>query len=114
MPNAETIRQLNDNLRINHRGGKIAVTPGVMALNDLPTILRQLREFTDFDDSNDVHKERDFGAFKYQGASHIAGTGPLIFFSISYYDKELMMGSPDPSRPDITERVLVLMLSSEY
>ncbi len=114
MPDTDRIRQLNDELRINFRGGMIAVTPGVMALGDLPTILKQLREFTAFDEGNNVHKERDFGSFQYQGASHIAGTGPLLFFQISYYDKELMMGSPDPAKPELTTRHLVLMLADEY
>jgi hypothetical protein len=114
MANADRIRQLNDKLRTTFRGGKIAITPGVMALGDLPTILKQLREFSAFTSDCDPEGVHDFGAFKYNGASHITGEGPLIFFKFDYYDKELMFGSPNAANPEVTCRICTLMLSSEY
>lgn len=114
MPNTGKIRQLNDELRTTFKGGKIAITPGVMALGDLPTILKQLREFSAFDEDCDPHHEHDFGAFNYRGASHIVGEGPLIYFKLDYYDSALQFGSPDPAEPELTTRVLTLMLADEY
>jgi len=114
MPETEKIRQLNDLLRTTLRGGRIAITPGVMALGDLPTILKQLREFSDFNEGNDPHKERDFGAFHYERASHIAGKGPLLFFQISHYDKEMMFASPDPTVRELTTSIITIMLAEDY
>ena len=107
MSNTDKIRALNDELRTSFTGGKIATTPGVLALGDLPAILKQLREFSDFPPENDPYQEHDFGSFKHEGE--------LLFWKIDYYDPELMMGSPDPAEPALTARVLTLMLSSsEY
>ena len=106
MPDTDKIRALNDELRTRFKGGKIATTPGVLALGDLPAILKQLREFSDFTSGNDPHHEHDFGAFKHDGQ--------LLFWKIDYYDPELMMGSPDPAEPALTARVLTLMLAEEY
>lgn len=114
MADVAKIRALNDQLRQTFKGGKIAVTPGVLALGDLPTILQQLRDFSAFDQGNDPHQEHDFGAFNYKGRPHIVGEGPLIFFKLDYYDKELMMGSPNPAIPEVTSRVLTIMLAEEY
>jgi hypothetical protein len=111
MPDTTKIRELNDQLRQTFKGGKIAVTPGVLALGDLPTILQQLRDFSDFDHDSCEH---DFGAFKYNGRSEISGAGPLIFFKLDYYDTALQFGSPDPSIPELTSRVLTIMLAQEY
>ena len=112
MPNTDRIRQLNDELRTTFKGGKIAITPGVMALGDLPTILKQLREFSEFDERSDPY--RDFGAFHYEGSSHIGGKGPLLFFQISHYDNALMFASPDPTLPEVTTSVLTILLAEEY
>lgn len=106
MSDTNKIRFLNDELRTSFRGGKIATTPGVLALGDLPAILKQLREFSDFPPENDPHREHGFGAFKHDGQ--------LLFWKIDYYDPELMMGSSDPAEPALTARVLTLMLAEEY
>ena len=105
---------MNDELRTTFKGGKIAITSGVMALRDLATVLKQLREFSTFDQDNDPHHEHDFGAFKYDGAQHVPGEGPLIYFKLDYYDSALQFGSPDPAKPELTTRVLTVMLAEEY
>ena len=112
MPKTDRIRRLNDQLRTTFKGGKIAITPGVIALGDLPTILQQLKEFDAFDEHGDLC--RDFGAFHFSGSSPIAGKGPLLFFQISHYDKELMFASPDPTIPEVTTSVLTILLAEEY
>jgi hypothetical protein len=114
MPNTERIRQLNDELRTTFQGGKIVATQGVIAIGDMPTILKQLREFSAFDQDNDPHHEHDFGAFKYKHAQHERGDGPLIYFKLDYYDRALQFGSPDPAVPELTTRVLTIMLAEEY
>jgi len=106
VPDTDRIRELNDELRTSFKGGKIATTPGVLALGDLPAILKQLREFSDFDPGNDTYGEHDFGSFRHNVQ--------LLFWKIDYYDPELMMGSSDPAEPALTSRVLTLMLSDEY
>ena len=106
MSNVEKIRTLNDELRTSFRGGRIATTPGVLALEDLPTILKQLQEFTDFEPGNDPHQEHDFGTFLHNGQ--------LLFWKIDYYDPDLMMGSSDPAEPELTCRILTIMLAEEY
>ncbi len=114
MQDIKRIRELNDKLRTTFRGGKIAITPGVMALGDLPTILKQLREFSAFDDSNDPHQEHDLGIFRYRGAAHIAGEGPTVLFKFDYYDSSLQFASPDAANEEATSRVLTIMLAEEY
>ena len=62
--------------------------------------------FDDFNADNDPHGEHDFGAFQIE---HLK-----FFWKIDYYDKDLCYGSENPTDPDVTERVLTLMLAEEY
>ena len=41
-------------------------------------------------------------------------TGEQIFWKIDYYDANLEYGSDDPSRPEVTTRVLTIMFAREY
>jgi hypothetical protein len=106
MPNTEKIRALNDQLRMSLKGGRVAATPGVLALNDLPTILTQLQEYKDFKPGDDVYHEHDFGSFMHEKQ--------LLFWKIDYYDSDLLLGSSDPSDPAVTARVLTIMCAEEY
>lgn len=90
------------------------MTQGVLAICDVPTVLRQLQGFSDFDKANDPHGEHDFGAFQYSGRPEVAGKGPLIYFKIDYYDPDLRFGSADPAIPEVTSRVMTVMLAEEY
>lgn len=107
------VRALNDELRTGSletvaRLGKRVFTQGVWALGPSACldILLKLKTFSDFEDANDPWKEHDFGAFHHKGEK--------IFWKIDYYDKACEAGSPDPSDPDVTCRVLTVMLASEY
>jgi Protein of unknown function (DUF3768) len=62
--------------------------------------------YDDFCHGNDPYEEHDFGAFDAEGAH--------IFFKIDYYDKALENHSPDPCDPNVTERVITIMLAEEY
>jgi len=70
------------------------------------TIVERVRTFDDFSDDNDPYGEHDFGAFEQDGDK--------IFWKIDYYDRQLTQGSPDPTDPKLTTRVLTVMLASEY
>jgi len=104
----EKIRELNDKLRRNLDTGLAVITPGVAALGAeaVKKIVQTIAVFDDFCHANDPHQEHDFGSFEAQGEP--------IFFKIDYYDPSLSMGSPDPSDAMVTQRVITIMLASEY
>ncbi len=103
------IRRLNDAFRhgeVMH--GTVVITEGIQSLGDdcIAAILAKIAEFDDFSEANDPHGEHDFGAFSHAGAK--------IFWKIDYFDRDLKYHSPDAANPDVTQRVLSVMLASEY
>jgi hypothetical protein len=102
------IQQLNDEFRQRLTGGIAVMTPGVAALGPtaVERIVKTVQVFDDFTHASDPWSEHDFGA--------LDADGEKIFFKIDYFDKGLKAHSPDPSNPAVTERVLTLMLASEY
>ena len=84
------------------------VTSGVAELSDAlkSKVLMQVANFQDFTPANDPHGEHDFGSFMLLGQK--------FFWKIDYYDKEMEQGSEDPSDPEKTTRVLIIMLAEEY
>lgn len=108
MDNSKQIARLNDLLRCEGIGGRVMITQGVQALcvETRKNIFRQVRAFDDFNKDNDPYGEHDFAALTIEGKQ--------INFKFDYYDKEVQHGSEDPSDPTITERVMTIMLASEY
>jgi hypothetical protein len=108
LPRAEAIAQLNDQLRKTGTGGRIMVTSGVRSLPDYDTgaLLSALAAYDAFDADNDPHGERDFGDLR------ICDTD--LLWKIDYYDQQLCCASPDPADAAVTNRVLTVMLESEY
>lgn len=106
MPNTQKIRELNDAFRKSLVGGRLVATASVAQRDDFQTILKTVREYTSFDPGDDPWGEHDFGAFKVADEQ--------LFFKIDYYDADLNGGSPDPSDPTVTTRILTIMLGSEY
>ena len=100
------IAALNDHARRSFTGCRVVITQGVQALNDLPSVLDQVRRYSAFTPNNDPYGEHDFGSF-----IHVDAT---IFWKIDTYDVDLTMHSPDPSDPAVTARVLTIMLGDEY
>ncbi len=105
----ERIRDLNDALRqgeVMH--GSIVVTQGIQALGDIAcaAILGAVAAFTEFTSDNDPHEEHDFGSITHDGSK--------IFWKIDYYDRALQAHSPDEANPEVTQRVLTIMLAQEY
>ena len=102
------IKTLNDNLRQTFTGGRVLLTAGIKAKSkdDIAKILSEVRQFNNFTPDNDPYNEHDFGSFDYNGE--------MIYFKIDYYDKNYQYLSEDPSNPNLTNRVITVMLASEY
>jgi len=102
------ISELNDAFRTGLADGHVYVTRGIAALPDAEqaAIMDRVRSFSAFSPDNDPHGEHDFGSFEHDGRT--------IFWKIDCYDRDLNYGSPDPSDPRVTTRVLTVMLAEEY
>lgn len=102
------ISDLNDSFRTTGIGGRIVMTRGVAALpTSIQTkVLETVRDFTAFTEDNDPYGEHDCAFFDVNGER--------LMFKIDYYDKNLEMGSDDPSDPSVTTRVLTILLANEY
>ena len=99
---------LNDELRRFGLGGRIMITSGIEALGteDVAHVLAAVADFDAFTDDNDPYGEQDCAILTVD--SH------RVMFKIDYYDRDLAYHSPDPSDPTVTERVMTVMLASEY
>jgi len=108
MPDASTakIAALNDHARQSFTGCRVVITQGVQALDDVPSVLDQVRWYNAFTPDNDPYGEHDFGLFRHAEET--------VFWKIDTYDVDLQMHSPDPSDPAVTTRVLTIMLAEEY
>ena len=104
----ELIRHFNDELRRNLTGGGAFMTLGVAALGpDLAErIFDAIMLYDDFCEASDPYGERDFGSVKIDGH--------MILFKIDYFANDMTQGSPDPSDPSVTKRILTIMLADEY
>src|SRR5580700_567371 len=100
-----SIAKLNDAFRTAMIGGRLCVTAGLVGRPDLDMIIEKVRTFDRFAEDNDPYGEHDFGSFEQNGDT--------LFWKIDCYDSEMRMGSPDPSDPNVTTRVLTVMLASE-
>jgi len=105
---AEQIAALNDVLRQTFLTGQVVLTTGIQALpaSLREQILSNVRTYDAFSFARDPHEERDFGAFELGGESY--------FWKVDYYDNDLQYLSPDPADPEVTRRVLTIMLADEY
>lgn len=102
------IKTLNDNFRKTFTGGQVLLTAGINAkpTDDVANILSMVRNFNKFTPDNDPYGEHDFGSFDYKSDK--------IFWKIDYYDKNYQYLSENPSNPNITNRVMTVMLASKY
>ena len=102
------IATLNDTFRKTFTGGQVLLTAGIAAMSseDKANIISMVQNFNDFTPSNDVYGEHDFLSIDYKGNK--------IFAKIDYYDLNYEFMSENPANPDITKRVLTILLSCEY
>ncbi|MBV9828187.1 MAG: DUF3768 domain-containing protein [Alphaproteobacteria bacterium] len=107
-PKTARIRELNDQLRREHAGGRIVITAGVNALGteEMCCVLAAISAFDNFSEDNDPLDEHDCAVLTVSGR-------PIIF-KIDYFDRQLVYHSPDASDPAVTMRVLTVMLAEEY
>ena len=101
------IATLNDTFRKIFTGGQVLLTAGIAAMSseDKANIISMVQNFNDFTPSNDVYGEHDFLSIDYKGNK--------IFAKIDYYDLNYEFMSENPANPDITNRVLTILLSCE-
>ena len=104
----DKIRHLNDQLRCTGSGGRVVATQGIVALDSAlqAKILAALKVFNAFTPDNDPHGEHDCATFAVDGIK--------VLWKIDYYDLDLLRHSPDPADPEVTTRVLTVMLAEEY
>ena len=102
------IRDLNDKFRRTLTGGTVLMTAGVVAIGSevQVEILAAVQAFDDFNADNDPWAEHDFGAVEVGGHR--------VYFKLDYYDLTRAFASREPADPSVTERVLTIMLASEY
>ena len=102
------IAKLNDDFRKSFIGGEVLLSAGIAAMSseDKANIISMVQNFNDFTPSNDVYGEHDFLSIDYKGNK--------IFAKIDYYDLNYEFMSENPANPDITNRVLTILLSCEY
>ena len=115
---SEKIAKLNDQLRskigypfnsLIDTNDQFVLTQGIIdSFNDgeIKTLFHDIKTFNKFTIDNDPYKERDFGS--------LTANGRKIFWKIDYYDNNLEYHSPDNTDPEVTKRVMTVMLSSEY
>ena len=104
----DTIRKLNDAFRRSLAGGRVVKTDGIAALPEMDQaeIILRIRMFEDFNKASDPYGEHDFGSLEVSDNK--------VFFKIDYFDKDLKFGSENPADPEITTRVMTVMLAHEY
>lgn len=102
------IATLNDTFRKTFTGGQVLLTAGIdsMSSEDKANIISLVQNFDNFTPDNNPYSENDFGSFDYKDEK--------ILWKIDYYDLNNQYMSENPANPDITNRVLTIMLAEEY
>jgi hypothetical protein len=101
------ISALNDNLRCFHYG-LVVISRGIAALprEVWAEIITAVAKFDAFTPDNDPYGEHDCAAVAVGALS--------VIWKIDYYDPTLLHHSDDPTNPEVTRRVLTIMLAEEY
>ena len=105
---AGLIREQNDAFRNCPSGGKVKLTFGVLEKfrGVLDELISAIISFDDFSEDNDPYGQHDFGCLSFQGEP--------VFWKIDYYDLDMTGGSPNPANPDVTMRMMTVMMAWEY
>ena len=105
---AARIRSLNDGLRTTGSGGLMVVTNGIATQppETAHAIYQAIEAFADFTEDNDPWGEHDCASLMVDGVN--------VIWKVHYYDRARQFHSPDPTDPNVTVRVLTIMLAEEY
>ena len=110
---SELIAQQNDQFRrslgTDSIPGRVVTTMGFAALEEAQrnAIVQAVIDFEAFTEDNDPYGEHDFGVIALPEMNK-------VYWKIDYYDASLEQGSEDPTDLTQTQRVLTIMLASEY
>lgn len=99
------IADLNDHLRVTGLGGRVITTLGIASLpkETQIAITQAVRTFSEFNESNDPYKEHDSAILSVKGVR--------IKWKIDYYDQTMLHHSLNKADPNVTKRVMTIMLA---
>lgn len=102
------IRELNDTLRTTGLGGQTFLTDNLCqrGADFVDKACKAVREFRKFNRNNDPDEEHDCATLKVEGKT--------VIFKLSYYDLDMRFLSSDPSNPNVTKRVITIMLAEDW
>ena len=88
--------------------GQLVMTCGVAALgiDAQLELTRRVATFDGFNGDSDPQGWHEMGVIDLDGTT--------VWFKVDLYDVDYQYGSPEPSDPEQTRRVLTLLLPSEY
>lgn len=103
-----TVAQFNDELRMYGIGGRVVLTQAIanLALCDRLAVIQAIREFEEFSQENDPHKEHAFGVLTVNRRK--------IFWKIDYNYKNFLNGTAASGDAAAIVRELTVMLADEY
>ena len=104
----EQVAYLNDRLRCDGIGGKIVVTNSIaeLSISTKAKIFQAIQKFDTFNEDNDPYGEHDMGFLNVDNLN--------LAWKIDYYDNKLECHSPDKADPNVTTRIMTVMLQNEY
>ena len=112
------VRELNDKLRQTLTGGTVVMTAGIIALggDKQAEVIAKVQAFDAFTPDNDPWDEHDMGVIEIEvpGPGFGGTVTERVMWKMDYFDLTRAYLSPDPADPAVTERVLTIMLASEY
>lgn len=88
--------------------GQLVMTRGVAALgpDSQLELIRRVAAFDAFNADSDPQGWHEMGVIEFEDTT--------VWFKIDLYDTDYTYGSPEPTDPEQTRRVLTLLLPSEY
>ncbi|KZY52122.1 hypothetical protein A3734_19710 [Sulfitobacter sp. HI0054] len=88
--------------------GQFVMTRGVaeLGLEARLELTRRVAAFDAFTNDSDPHGWHEMGVIDFEDTT--------VWFKVDLYDVDYTYGSPEPSDPEQTRRVLTLLLPSEY
>ena len=106
---ANKVRDLNDAFRKNPCGlGNLLMTRNLIHRGNgfADRALDAVRDYDGFEKGNDPYGEHDFISVEIDGET--------VYGKIDCYDQSMQYGSPNPEDPNVTVRVLTIMLAEDY